>query len=89
MYAYAKSGFTFANFYWRDLVRDLFIYLFFFFYQIYSYNSKNYPTHRVVIVIEERILINIFSRSVIYNTMSHFFLMDRASIFAAITRFAK
>lgn len=88
MYAYAKSGFTFANFYWRDLVRDLFIYLFFFIRFILIIR-KIIPTHRVVIVIEERILINIFSRSVIYNTMSHFFLMDRASIFAAITRFAK
>lgn len=35
---------------------------FFFFYRIYSYNSKDYPIHRVMIAIEERILINIFSR---------------------------
>lgn len=53
-------------------MRDLFIYLFFFIRFILIIR-KIIPTHRVVIVIEERILINIFSRSVIYNTTSHFF----------------
>lgn len=38
------------------------LFFFLFFYRIYSYNSKDYPIHRVMIAIEERILINIFSR---------------------------
>lgn len=60
----AKSRFTFANFYWRDLVRDLFIYLFVFLFSFFfiGFILIIRKITRVMIATEERILINIFSR---------------------------